>query len=74
MCLLGLMAGAAEAGKQGPVGKSRLGHQVKSGFSLVGNREPWKVLEEENPIITSGHPVWRGFWAHLSPFRSWALG
>lgn len=43
MCLLRLTAGAAEAGKQGRVGKSRLGHQVKSGFSLVGNREPWKV-------------------------------
>lgn len=44
------MAGAAEATKQARVGSGSLGHQVKFGFSSVGNGEPWKVLEEERNI------------------------
>lgn len=44
------VGGAAEAGRQGGVDSGGLGCQVKFGFSLVGNREPWKVLEEGNNI------------------------
>lgn len=45
---VGRTAGAAEAGGQGGVGRGRPRSQVKLGFSLVGNGEPWEVLEEDN--------------------------